>query len=108
MSRDRYYGNIGTNYARIIEVFEPRTRSMKSSEIKKEWLVVDAADATLGRLASEIARVLRGKHKPSYTPHLDCGDNVIVVNADKLSLVVISGQIRFTIITQVISVESKA
>ena len=63
-----------------------RTRSMKLSEIKKEWLVVDATEQTLGRLASEVARVLRGKHKPSFTPHLDCGDNVIVINAEKIRL----------------------
>lgn len=54
--------------------------------IERKWYVVDAADQRLGRLASEIARVLRGKNKPTYTPHLDTGDFVIVVNADKVSV----------------------
>jgi large subunit ribosomal protein L13 len=61
-----------------------RTYSTKPSEIEREWYVVDAEGQTLGRLASEIAKVLRGKHKPIYTPHLDTGDYVIVVNAEKI------------------------
>jgi large subunit ribosomal protein L13 len=61
-----------------------RTFSAKPREIQREWYVVDAAGKTLGRLASEIAKILRGKHKPIYTPHVDCGDFVIVVNADKV------------------------
>lgn len=61
-----------------------RTFSAKPMEIQREWYVVDAAGKTLGRLASEIAKILRGKHKPIYTPHVDCGDFVIVVNADKI------------------------
>jgi large subunit ribosomal protein L13 len=61
-----------------------RTYTAKPDEIQREWYVVDATDKTLGRLASEIARILRGKHKPIYTPHVDCGDFVIVVNADKV------------------------
>ena len=63
-----------------------RTTSVKSADIKKKWYVVDASDKPLGRLASEIAYFLRGKHKPSFTPHLDCGDNIIVVNANKVKL----------------------
>ena len=63
-----------------------KTTSIKASDIKKEWLTVDAADQSLGRLASDIAYTLRGKHKPSFVPHLDCGDCVIVVNADKIRL----------------------
>jgi large subunit ribosomal protein L13 len=54
--------------------------------ITREWYVVDAEGKTLGRLASEIAKVLRGKNKPIYTPHMDCGDNVIVINADKIKV----------------------
>lgn len=54
--------------------------------ITREWYVVDAEGKTLGRLASEIAKVLRGKNKPIYTPHIDCGDNVIVINADKIKV----------------------
>ena len=54
--------------------------------ITREWYVVDAEGKTLGRLASEIAKVLRGKNKPIYTPHMDCGDNVIVINAEKITV----------------------
>lgn len=57
-----------------------------ASTIERKWYVVDATDKTLGRLASEIAKVLRGKHKPTYTPFLDCGDYVIVVNAEKYAV----------------------
>jgi large subunit ribosomal protein L13 len=63
-----------------------RTYSATPSDIEREWLVVDAQGQTLGRLATRIASVLRGKHKPLYTPHLDCGDFVIVVNADKIQV----------------------
>ncbi len=63
-----------------------KTFSVKPADIKKEWLVVDATDQTLGRLATEVARVLRGKHKPTFTPYIDCGDHVIVINASKIKL----------------------
>lgn len=63
-----------------------KTHNVKLSDIKKTWVIVDAADQTLGRLATEIARVIRGKHKPTFTPHLDTGDNVIVINAAKIKL----------------------
>lgn len=63
-----------------------KTYSAKLSEIEKKWVVIDAAGLVVGRLASLIAMRLRGKHKPSYTPHMDCGDNVIVVNASKVLL----------------------
>ncbi|HID31664.1 MAG TPA: 50S ribosomal protein L13 [Desulfobacterales bacterium] len=61
-----------------------KTYSVKKGEITREWFVVDAEGKTLGRLASEIAKILKGKHKPIYTPHLDVGDYVIVINADKV------------------------
>jgi large subunit ribosomal protein L13 len=61
-----------------------KTFSAKSHEVNRDWYVVDATGKTLGRLASEIARRLRGKHKPIYTPHVDTGDYIIVVNADKV------------------------
>jgi large subunit ribosomal protein L13 len=61
-----------------------KTYTAKAADIKREWFVVDATDKTLGRLASQIAQVLTGKHKPIYTPHMDCGDFVIVVNAGKV------------------------
>jgi len=63
-----------------------RTYSPSAKDITREWYVVDAEGQTLGRLATRIATVLRGKHKPTFTPHLDMGDNVIVVNADKIVL----------------------
>lgn len=63
-----------------------RTYSATPREIEREWLVVDAQGQTLGRLATRIASVLRGKHKPIYSPHLDCGDFVIVVNAEKVAV----------------------
>ena len=63
-----------------------KTESAKPSTIKKEWLLIDATDKILGRLGSETAKLLRGKHKPNYTPHMDCGDNVIIINAEKVKL----------------------
>lgn len=63
-----------------------RTYTPKASEIERSWYVVDAEGLTLGRMASEVAKVLRGKHKPTYTPHLDTGDHVIIINADKVVL----------------------
>jgi len=61
-----------------------RTFTIKAADIEREWYVIDAEGETLGRLASRIAPILRGKHKPVYTPHMDCGDYVIVINADKV------------------------
>jgi len=61
-----------------------KTYSAKPNEIERTWFVVDAEGKTLGRLATEIARILRGKHKPIYTPHVDTGDYVVVINADKV------------------------
>ena len=63
-----------------------KTYSAKPSEVEKKWLLVDAEDVVLGRLAAVVANHLRGKHKAIYTPHIDCGDNVIVINADKVKL----------------------
>jgi len=61
-----------------------KTLTLKSAEIDKKWVLIDAAGLVVGRLASIVAMRLKGKHKPSYTPHLDCGDHVIVVNAEKV------------------------
>jgi large subunit ribosomal protein L13 len=61
-----------------------KTTSLKPAEVEKKWVVIDAKGLVVGRLASVVAMRLRGKHKPAYTPHVDCGDNVIVVNADKV------------------------
>ena len=63
-----------------------KTVSLNAATVKKEWVVIDATDLILGRLASRIALILRGKNKPGFTPHVDCGDNVIVVNAEKVRL----------------------
>ena len=63
-----------------------KTYTAKPADIEREWFLVNAEGKTLGRLASEIAKILRGKHKPIYTPHLDCGDYVIVVNAEKVQV----------------------
>jgi len=63
-----------------------KTVSANSATVNKEWVVIDAEGQTLGRMASKVAKILRGKHKPNYTPHVDCGDNVIIINADKVVL----------------------
>jgi len=61
-----------------------KTVSMRTQDVRRSWFIVDAADKTLGRLATEVARRLRGKHKPEYTPHVDTGDYIVVVNAAKV------------------------
>jgi large subunit ribosomal protein L13 len=63
-----------------------KTYNAKPADVEKTWRVVDAEDVVLGRLAANVAMILRGKNKPTFTPHVDCGDNVIVVNADKVRL----------------------
>ena len=63
-----------------------KTVSTSKATVSKEWIVVDADGHNLGRLATKVAMILRGKYKPSYTPHVDCGDNVIVINSEKINL----------------------
>ena len=63
-----------------------KTYSAKPSEVERKWYVIDAEGVVLGRLASTVANILRGKHKPSYTPHIDCGDHVVIINAGKVAL----------------------
>lgn len=63
-----------------------KTFSAKPAEVKRDWYIIDASNQTLGRMATEIARRLRGKHKPEYTPHVDTGDYIVVVNADKVQV----------------------
>ena len=63
-----------------------KTFSAKPSDIEKKWILIDAEGVVLGRLATIVANILRGKNKPSFTPHMDCGDNVIVINADKVQM----------------------
>jgi large subunit ribosomal protein L13 len=71
---------------KVVNTLSYKTKFANAQTYQREWFVVDAKDKTLGRLATEIATVLRGKHKPSYTPHFDAGDNVIVLNADQVHL----------------------
>ena len=63
-----------------------KTISANKKTVKKNWVLIDAKNEILGRLASKVAFILRGKHKPDFTPHVDCGDNVIVINAEKVKL----------------------
>ncbi len=63
-----------------------KTISANAATVTKEWVVVDATDQPLGRLGSKVAKLLRGKYKPNFTPHVDCGDNVIIINADKVKI----------------------
>ncbi len=71
---------------RVQHPTDKMTASVRPAAVQRQWYVVDAAGKTLGRLASQIAAILRGKHKPYYTPHVDCGDFVIVINAEKVAL----------------------
>lgn len=63
-----------------------KTASANKATVNKEWVLVDADGQTLGRLASKVAMLIRGKYKPNFTPHVDCGDNVVIINADKINL----------------------
>jgi large subunit ribosomal protein L13 len=69
-----------------VDTLSYKTVSANAATVEKNWVVIDAQAAVLGRFASEVAKILRGKHKPYYTPHVDCGDNVIVINAEKVRL----------------------
>jgi large subunit ribosomal protein L13 len=69
-----------------VDTLSYKTISANKATAQKEWVVVDATDQVLGRLATKVAKLLRGKYKPSFTPHVDCGDNVIIINADKVKL----------------------
>jgi large subunit ribosomal protein L13 len=69
-----------------VDTLSYKTISANKATVKKEWVIVDAEGQVLGRLASKVAKIIRGKNKPSYTPHVDCGDNVIVINAEKVVL----------------------
>jgi len=69
-----------------VDFLSYKTVSANNETVNKEWVVVDAEGQILGRLASKVAKIIRGKHKPSFTPHVDCGDNVIIINAEKVVL----------------------
>ena len=79
-----------------------KTISANKATVNKQWVLVDAEGQTLGRLASKVAILLRGKHKPNFTPHVDCGDNVIVINAEKINLSGNKWTEKLTSVTQVI------
>ncbi len=70
----------------LVDSLSYKTISANKQTADKQWVVVDAEDQILGRFSSKVAKLLRGKHKPSYTPHVDCGDNVVVINAEKVKL----------------------
>jgi len=69
-----------------VDTLSYKTVSANKATVTKEWVLVDAEGQTLGRLSTKVAKILRGKYKPDFTPHVDCGDNVIVINADKINL----------------------
>jgi large subunit ribosomal protein L13 len=69
-----------------VDTLSYKTISANKATVDKQWLLIDAEGQTLGRLASKVAILLRGKHKPNFTPHVDCGDNVIVINSEKINL----------------------
>jgi ribosomal protein L13, bacterial type len=69
-----------------VDTLSYKTISANKATVQKEWVVIDATGQTLGRMASKVAKLLRGKYKPNFTPHVDCGDNVIIINADKVVL----------------------
>jgi len=69
-----------------VDTLSYKTVSANRATVNKQWVVIDAENQPLGRLASAVAKMLRGKHKPEFTPHVDCGDNIIVINAEKIKL----------------------
>jgi large subunit ribosomal protein L13 len=69
-----------------VDTLSYKTISANKATVNKEWVLVDAEGQALGRLSSKVAKLLRGKHKPNFTPHVDCGDNVIIINAEKITL----------------------
>jgi len=69
-----------------VDTLSYKTASANKATVQKEWLIVDATDEILGRLSSKVAKLLRGKNRPNYTPHVDCGGNVIIINAEKIRL----------------------
>ena len=81
-----------------------KTFSAKAENVDRKWLLVDAAGLTLGRLASEVAHRLRGKHKPEYTPHVDTGDYIVIINAEKVRVTGNKQKVKFIIVIRVIRV----
>tara|TARA_S200000501_G_C20811644_1_gene738648 strand:- start:1130 stop:1573 length:444 start_codon:yes stop_codon:yes gene_type:complete len=69
-----------------LETLSYKTRALNKSAVQKDWVIIDASNKVLGRLASEVSKIIRGKHKPLFSAHIDCGDNVVIINADKIRL----------------------
>ena len=84
-----------------------KTYSAKAESVERDWYIVDAADKTLGRLATEVASRLRGKHKPEYTPHVDTGDYIVIINAEKVTVTGNKEPRKFITLTLDILVESR-
>ena len=80
------FGGILRRKLLAVNTISYKTQSANKATVDKQWVVIDAEDQVLGRLSSEVAKLIRGKHKPNFTPHVDCGDNVIVINSDKIKL----------------------
>ncbi len=80
------FGGILRRKLLAVNTISYKTQSANKATVEKQWVVIDAEDQVLGRLSSEVAKLIRGKHKPNFTPHVDCGDNVIVINSDKIKL----------------------
>ena len=80
------FNNFSITISMVTSKIAKQTRSLSSKEAQKEWILIDASEIVLGRLASVVSNILRGKHKPSFTPHVDCGDNVVIINAEKVKL----------------------
>lgn len=83
------YSETGSNlfiikFNKEVDTLSYKTKSQRKEDVERNWFIVDAEGETVGRICSRIATVLRGKHKPSYTPHVDCGDYVVVINAEKI------------------------
>ncbi len=81
-----YLHAVNKRKSKHVDTTSYKTRSANKNTVRKDWLLVDAEGQTLGRLASKVAKLIRGKHKPYFTPHVDCGDHVVIINAEKIRL----------------------
>ena len=84
--RKKFFSSNNLKRFQKVDTLSYKTISVNKATATKEWVVVDATDQVLGRLGTKVAKLLRGKYKPNFTPHVDCGDNVIIINADKVKL----------------------
>ena len=81
-----YYCSFAGHKIQDLKANSFKTLSIRKEDVQKKWLLVDASEQNLGRMCSKVAKILRGKHKASFTPHIDCGDNVVIINANKINL----------------------